>query len=218
MNYAMYLILQNGTELSIPVLPDKLKVSSPGKNKNATVLGIGEVLRLREKGLRSMSWESHFPAHGAPYVSGRLTSPISLVRAIQGARDRKETVRFLLLGADLDINTTMGVESFDYEERGGEPGDLYYSIKLTEWKAHGAKRLSLQTDKGVVEAVEEPPARAGGLPTPKTYTVVSGDTMWGIAKRAYGDGAKWKDIYAANKPPVGANPNLIYAGQVLTIP
>lgn len=218
MNYAMYLILQDGTELSIPVLPDKLKVSSPGKNKTATVLGIGEILRLREKGLRSLSWECFFPLRKAPYVSGRLSSPIGLVKAIQGARDRRETVRLLLLGTDLDINTAMGIDSFDYEERGGEPGDLYYSIQLVEWREHGAKRLSLQPSPRGVEAVEEPPQRPGGLPTPKTHTVAPGDTMWAIAKKNYGDGGKWQNIYAANKPPVGANPNLIYPGQVLVLP
>ncbi len=50
------------------------------------------------------------------------------------------------------------------------------------------------------------------------YTVQSGDTLWGIAQRAYGDPEDWDTIYAANKGVVGNNPNLIYPGQKLQIP
>ena len=60
MRYAITLTFQSGGMLQLPILPEKLKVSSPGKNKTATVLGIGEVLLLRLKGLRSVSWDSFF--------------------------------------------------------------------------------------------------------------------------------------------------------------
>ena len=60
-NYRMTLIV-GGREINIPVLPAKLNVSSPGKNERVTVLDLGEVLLLRKKGLRILSWESFFPA------------------------------------------------------------------------------------------------------------------------------------------------------------
>lgn len=46
--------------IRIPVLPEKLAVKSPGKNEAATVLELGEVSLLRRRGLRQVSWESHF--------------------------------------------------------------------------------------------------------------------------------------------------------------
>jgi nucleoid-associated protein YgaU len=49
---------------------------------------------------------------------------------------------------------------------------------------------------------------------PRTYTVVSGDTLWAIAERFYGDGNKYHEIAAASGI---ANRDLI-PGQVLTIP
>ena len=52
----------------------------------------------------------------------------------------------------------------------------------------------------------------------QTYTVVKGDCLWNIAKRFYGSGAKYTLIYNANKSVIGGNPNLIYPGQVFTIP
>jgi LysM repeat protein len=50
------------------------------------------------------------------------------------------------------------------------------------------------------------------------YTVQPGDTLWGIAQRAYNDPEDWDTIYDANKGIVGNNPNLIYPGQRLQIP
>ena len=50
------------------------------------------------------------------------------------------------------------------------------------------------------------------------YTVQTGDSLWAIAERAYGNGADWPTIYEANKAEIGNNPNLIYPGQVFHIP
>lgn len=44
------------------------------------------------------------------------------------------------------------------------------------------------------------------------YTVVKGDTLWGIATRYYGKGQDWKKIYEANRDII-AHPDLIYPGQ-----
>src|SRR6478752_6118642 len=73
-------------------------------------------------------------------------------------------------------------------------------------------------------AVEEPaPAAAPAAPppppppppAPRTYTVVSGDTLWAIAEKYYGDGNRYRAIAEASGI---ANPDLIHPGQVLTIP
>ena len=184
-------------------------------NDTDTVLGLGEVLILRQKRLRTVSWDSFCPAHSAPYAPGVITPPLELIRAIQTARDALQPVRLLITGTDLDINVRMGIESFDYEERSGELGDLYYSIKLSEWKDYSPRRIVLQEKKPTAKD----PSRAGqpnGMP--KTYTVVKGDCLWYIAKRFYGKGGEWPKIYSANKAIIGGNPNLIYPGQVFTIP
>lgn len=55
-------------------------------------------------------------------------------------------------------------------------------------------------------------------PGPTTYTVVAGDFLYKIAANLCGDASKWKEIYAANVGVIGADPDLIFPGQVLTIP
>ena len=108
-------IIAGGREIEIPVLPQKLKVTSPGNNDKATVLVLGDILILRKKGLRTVAWDSFFPVNDAPFVTGRITDPVEIVRAIQDARDELDPVRFLITGTDLDINVRMGVETFDYD-------------------------------------------------------------------------------------------------------
>lgn len=61
---------------------------------------------------------------------------------------------------------------------------------------------------------EEAPA-APAAPAARTYTVVSGDTLFAIAERFYGDGNKYPEIAKASGI---ANPDLIHPGQELTIP
>ncbi len=49
------------------------------------------------------------------------------------------------------------------------------------------------------------------------YVVRRGDTLWGIAKRHYGKGSKYRRIYGANRRRI-RNPNRIYPRQRLYIP
>jgi hypothetical protein len=56
------------------------------------------------------------------------------------------------------------------------------------------------------------------VPVPKvalTYKVAPGDSLSRIGRRF---NARWQDIYAANAHAIGANPNAIRVGMVLTIP
>ena len=68
------------------------------------------------------------------------------------------------------------------------------------------------------------PAGASPAPVPaptpaparRTYTVVSGDTLSGIAAKL--DITDWHTLYNLNVGVIGANPNLIRAGMVLVLP
>jgi nucleoid-associated protein YgaU len=51
----------------------------------------------------------------------------------------------------------------------------------------------------------------------KEYVIQAGDTLWGIAKREYGDGNQWKRIYEFNKDAI-SNPNKPKKGQKIQIP
>lgn len=74
--------------------------------------------------------------------------------------------------------------------------------------------LALGNVEGVA-AVEEDVSGAEGEPT--FHTVKKGDTLWAIAQDTLGNGARYQDIFEANKPML-THPDKIYPGQVLRIP
>ena len=91
-------------------------------------------------------------------------------------------------------------------------------------KDHGAEKKKADFSDVVAGGSSTAPrAQAPPAATPnvadreKTYTVVAGDTLSKIAKREYGDAAKWHRIYEANKDTI-KNPDLIYPGQTFKIP
>lgn len=67
------------------------------------------------------------------------------------------------------------------------------------------------------EPTPAPAPEPAPAPAPGTYTVKSGDCLWRIAQRIYGDGSKWPVIYKANTH-ILKDPNVLQIGQVLNTP
>lgn len=52
----------------------------------------------------------------------------------------------------------------------------------------------------------------------KFYVVQKGDCLWHIAEDRLGDGARWGELYEANRNIIGEDPNLILIGMELQLP
>jgi nucleoid-associated protein YgaU len=65
----------------------------------------------------------------------------------------------------------------------------------------------------VDETIETPEPAS----TPVFHTVVKGDTLWKVAERTLGKGARYTELFEANRPML-SDPDKIYPGQVLRIP
>ena len=65
--------------------------------------------------------------------------------------------------------------------------------------------------------IGEPPPEETYPPEPRIYVVQQGDTLSQIAKTAYGDATRWREIYEANKDEI-KDPKIIRPGQELRIP
>jgi hypothetical protein len=226
----MYLGINNGEEgFIIPVLPEKLEINENGDNKTYEVVNLGEINSINIPKLTEISFESFFPMDYVPYMRvvyakdeiyvapKPLFTPEYYVNKIRAWRNARQKIRFIFTGGPLEVNDLFTIENFKLSEKGGEVGDIYYSIELKLYRKYMAKKAIIvqptPESAPVMESqLEERPVET---PQPQTHTVVEGDTLWAIAKRYLGDGSRYPEIAQLNNIE---NPDLIYPGQVFTIP
>lgn len=71
-------------------------------------------------------------------------------------------------------------------------------------------------EEAAVRPVDKPADAAPGVAADH-YTVRSGDTLWKIAVEVYGDGARYAEIFEANRDLLDS-PDRILPGQELRLP
>ena len=82
----------------------------------------------------------------------------------------------------------------------------------------GADAVPVAEPRAAPEAVvADAPVATAAPPPPVSVTVQPGFTLWGIARENFGDGVLYVQVYEANRDKI-RNPDLIYPGQVFTIP
>ncbi len=108
-----------------------------------------------------------------------------------------------------------GVEDLNVEM--GEDGKVVLSGKASS--ADAVEKAVLMA--GNVEGVTQ--VDTSGVEAPdqekevEFYEIKSGDTLWAIAQKFLGNGARYTEIFEANKEVI-KNPDLIYPGQKIRIP
>ena len=140
---------------------------------------------------------------------------MTLIQKINTWKASKTPIHFIVTACGIDIYVT--IEDFNYSEQGGDVGTYQYSMTLKEYREISVRQVNTDIENQSAQ-VEKGETRIDNTVKPKTYTVKSGDCLWNIAKQYYQNGAEYKKIYEANKETIGGNPNLIYPGQVLTLP
>ena len=219
MSYSVY-FKYGGKKYKLPVNPEEIKRSRELNIENYQVLGTGQVSVPSYYNLEEFSFEAEFPSQDYHYMnSGARADADYYEKMFRKAQKNMKPVRFIASN-DItdDISVMVLVKSVEAVEKAGEEGDKYLSIKLQEYKAPGKRYVAVQTVAATVKQ-EDTAAAAEINPAVtenKTHTVQSGDTLWGIAKKYYGNGSQYTKIASAN--PDIKNPNLIYPGQVLSIP
>lgn len=203
--------------MRIPMNPEEVSTSRELETEEFSVLKLGKIVAPADAGLMEIKFESQFPAKAS-----RLTETNNDFKGPDYYKDKFESwmksgksVRFICSnGITKDLSILVLITNLDIKEVAGEEGDFIFSFSLLEYKPYSMKIL--ENNPSIVYK----PPRPANPPTPpyNTYTIVSGDCLWNIAKRFLGDGARWPEIYNINRPPLGGNPNLIYPGQRIKIP
>ncbi|WP_166532307.1 transglycosylase family protein [Blastococcus xanthinilyticus] len=82
------------------------------------------------------------------------------------------------------------------------------------WPACSAKLGLTEADKDGTATPPAPPAPDDPADAAQQYTVQAGDTLSSIARSA---GLSWQSLYEANRDVIGADPGMIFPGQVLRL-
>lgn len=199
--------------LKIPVNPPEVVIAGGGNSfTDIQVVKGGERTVIGDQMFRTVSFSSFFPRdYDASYCTYKdIPSPWDAIKKINKWRRSGKPVKLLITGMGINMYAT--IRKFDYREKGGEPGDVYYDIEFKEYKFIKIREV-IKKKARVQQKSQRPETKAAG----KTYTVQKGDCLWNIAKKCYGSGAQYTKIYDANKPPL-KNANVIYPGQKLKIP
>lgn len=221
MSYAVYFDKNNET-IRLPVNPEEIKITKSQKVETYEVLNLGQVALSGGPELQKYSFEAELPGKPYSYVLtlGEFQPASFYIEKFRQWFLAKEPVKMAINENIKDADSLWVLfESFDITEKSGEEGDYYAQFSLTEYRNFGKKEIPLDPAKVKGDSVTASTAEAsrnGTAPKPKTYTVVKGDTLWGIAKRFLGSGAKYPEIVKIN--PEIKNPALIKTGQVIKLP
>lgn len=217
MSYSVYFIY-GSKKYKLPVNPEEIKRSRELNIETYQVLEEGQVSVPSYCGLEEFNFEAEFPGRNVSYMeSGTEADADHYEKMFRKAQKNKKPIRFIASN-DIsdDISVKVLVKSVEVVEKAGEEGDKYISLTLMEYKGAGKRYVAIQTPDATVKQEEMPPADNPAVTATKSHTVQSGDTLWGIAKKYYGNGSQYPKIMSAN--PAIKNANLIYPGQVFTIP
>lgn len=223
----------------LPITPQQLKIKTNNANKTVTLINEGEINILKKPDLTDIEFECTIPQVRYPfavYKSG-FRNAWYFLTLFEGLKLNRKPFQFIVSrtlpsGKVLfSTNLTVSMESYEITEKAENSFDLAVKIKLKQYRSWGTKTVTLKTgsssgqtqqkSKSNLKALVKYKRAQGNSPSnglPKKYTVVKGDCLWNLAKKFYGDGSKYTKIYDANRNIIGSNPNLIYPGQVLTIP
>lgn len=199
-----------GVELVLPVTPSSYQWPHEAAIETVTVDQLGDLNFFGGTKMGSTTLtDCILPAHDYPFLSpGAGTNPWVYLEQLEKWTDKGTVLRFLV--SDTPVNAAVLLEGVTYREQDGT-NDLYADITLRQYRRPDTPALPAQGSASATTTRDS----ATGASTHRVTTVQSGDTLWAIARKFYGDGTLATALASYNQIQ---NANLIYPGQVLQIP
>jgi LysM repeat protein len=189
--------------------PPKFKFSESHRFGTIDREGYKPITRAVGEGLAQLSFTSTVysldPTKSIEHIAARL------VRLSK----RGERVRFNSGSVEFQQAVWWNIKSLDVNVTQLSRDNQASRIEL-EWSLEEAVDVGTNIARVVPHAKPKAAARPIGRPL-RTHRVVRGDTLWGIAARYLGNGARWPEIFNMNRGVI-RNPNLIFPGQIFKVP
>lgn len=149
--YKLY-FSRDSTVLALPINPEKLPETISADNGKYNVLGLGQIMQPRTPDLRTVSISGLLPGRRLPGQTGIHLPPAVYMDFFTSAMKKKTPIVYTpvrvyenglpFLGPSLGFPCL--VTSFKAEERGGETGDFYFDLSLSEYRDFSPQRAVVQ--------------------------------------------------------------------------
>lgn len=218
----------NGYGFTFPALPEKIQGKYSAKYQSFDIISQGTVKVPRGTDVAEFSWNGVFfgvsKKEEAIVRRNSWREPNECVKIIQDFMYNGTVLNLIVTETWINVDVT--ISSFQPRPVGAY-GNIEYSITFVQ-----KKTLQIYTTDELQIAAfvqKTKPRNDSGSSGDGTYTVVSGDTLWGIAAKELGDGSLWTEIYDANAESIedeaekrgmssSDHGHWIWPGQVLVIP
>ena len=200
--------VKSDTQLIMPVTPDRFTVET---GRKVTVLDMAQTGEAAFSGLSALfdeQLEFLLPSEARNYTQGGYAGePYAMVDTLAGWSEAGEVLRLII--TDTPVNFPVLLGPVRYGEQDGT-GDVYVTLTLRRYRDLAAETAGITAGTGNNSRSEVRAAQAERI-----HTVVKGDTLWGIARKQYGNGALCWKLASYNGIK---NANLIYPGQKVRCP
>ena len=198
---------KTGEQLTMPVTPSEWHIEV---GRSVESLDMSQTGQVNLSGLSALFNEQSaflLPSSSRNYADpGYSGNPFQIVDTLTRWSSAGDVLRLII--TDTPVNVPILLAPVRYGQQDGT-GDVYVTLTMRQYRELTAE-IATKSDTG-----------NAGRTAPQTvsnaadYTVVKGDTLWGIARKYYGNGQlAWKlASYNGIK-----NANLIYPGQRVRIP
>lgn len=223
--------------LCLPVAPEKIDFKINNQNKTMNLINNGEINILKNAGLTDIDFEVLLPNVKYPfaiYDNGFQNSAFYLAKIetlkLSNRPFQFEIFRQFPNGKILfDNSMLVSLESYSIIDDVKDGFDIRVSISLKEYRHFFTQTPEITYNSETQTLIETSAREESTSPKPtkiaKSHTVVSGNSLWAIAKKYYGDGSRYPEIYSENKELIdkrnkgtGNDKYTIYPNQVFVIP